>query len=108
MKKYIVNDTKIFVNKLIPPAGFIALAFFNMIFWREEYDYYLKDVHTDSLNRDTAETRLFEMSVRGAVKSALYYHKQTEVDFEDAFQEACIGIMVAIKKHNDNVMGKFT
>ena len=73
-----------------------------------EYDYYLKDVHTDSLNRDTAETRLFEMSVRGAVKSALYYHKQTEVDFEDAFQEACIGIMVAIKKHNDNVMGKFT
>ena len=43
MKKYTVNETKIFVNKLIPPKGFIALAFFNMIFWREEYDYYLKD-----------------------------------------------------------------
>ena len=43
MKKYTVNDTKIFVNKLIPFPGYIAMAFFNMIFWREEYDYYLID-----------------------------------------------------------------
>lgn len=43
MKKYTVNDTKIFVNKLIPFPGYIAMAFFNMIFWREEYDYYLAD-----------------------------------------------------------------
>lgn len=43
MKKYIVNNTKIFVNKLIPFPGYIAMAFFNMIFWREEYDYYLAD-----------------------------------------------------------------
>ena len=43
MKKYTVNYTKIFVNKLIPFPGYIAMAFFNMIFWREEYDYYLID-----------------------------------------------------------------
>ena len=43
MKKYVINDTKIFVNKLIPFPGYIAMAFFNMIFWREEYDYYLAD-----------------------------------------------------------------
>ena len=43
MKKYVINDTKIFVNKLIPFPGYIAMAFFNMIFWREEYDYYLVD-----------------------------------------------------------------
>ena len=43
MKKYTVNDTKIFVNKLIPFPGYIAMAFFNMIFWREDYEYYLID-----------------------------------------------------------------
>ena len=43
MKKYTVNDTKIFVNKLITFPGYIAMAFFNMILWIEEYDYYLID-----------------------------------------------------------------
>ena len=43
MKKYLFNDTKIFVNKLIPFKGYIAMAFFNMVFWREEYEYYLND-----------------------------------------------------------------
>ena len=43
MKKYLFNDTKIFVNKLIPFKGYIAMAFFNMIFWREDYEYYLTD-----------------------------------------------------------------
>ena len=43
MKKYIINDTKVFANKFIPFKGYIAMAFFNMIFWREEYEYYLTD-----------------------------------------------------------------
>ena len=43
MKKYVINDAKIFVNKLIPFKGYIAMAFFNMIFWREDYEYYLTD-----------------------------------------------------------------
>lgn len=43
MKKYLFNDIKIFVNKLIPLKGYIAMAFFNMIFWREDYEYYLTD-----------------------------------------------------------------
>ena len=48
MKKYVINDTKIFVNKLIPFPGYIAMAFFNTIFWREEYDYYLADADKKS------------------------------------------------------------
>ena len=43
MKTYIVNATKIFVNKLIPSPGYIAMAFFNMIFWRKDYEYFLTD-----------------------------------------------------------------
>lgn len=43
MKTYTFNDIKIFVNKLIPFPGYIAMAFFNMIFWRKEYEYYLTD-----------------------------------------------------------------
>lgn len=43
MKKYVFNDTKIFVNKVIPFSGYIAMAFFNMIFWRQDYEYYLTD-----------------------------------------------------------------
>jgi hypothetical protein len=38
VKKYNKN---IYINKYIPTSGFIALAFFNVIFWREEYDHYL-------------------------------------------------------------------
>lgn len=34
---------KIIVNKFIPFKGFIAMAFFNMIFWRKEYEDKLKN-----------------------------------------------------------------
>lgn len=72
-----------------------------------EYDYYLKDIHTHSENKKSSFDRLFEMSLRVAVKNALYYHKRHKVDLEDSFQEACIGIITAIQKHNDNVAGLF-
>ena len=48
MKKYVINDTTIFVNKLIPFIGYIAMAFFNMIFWRQEYEPYLIKEHHKS------------------------------------------------------------
>lgn len=52
MKKYIINDTKIFVNKLIPFVGYIAMAFFNMIFWRQEYESYLtKEQHKSYVDK---------------------------------------------------------
>ncbi len=72
-----------------------------------EYDYYLKDIHSHSENEAASFLRLFDMSLRSAVKSALYYHKRYGVDYEDAFQEACIGVITAIRKHNDNVEGLF-
>ena len=72
-----------------------------------EYDYYLKDIHTHSKNEKTAFSRLFEMSLRAALKRALDYYKKYGVCIEDAFQEACIGVMQAIRKHNDNVIGLF-
>lgn len=72
-----------------------------------EYDYYLKDVHMHTENEEKSSYRLFEMSLRAAVKTALYYHKKYDFDLEDTFQEACIGIMMAIKKHNENVAGRF-
>lgn len=72
-----------------------------------EYDYYLKDVHEHNEKEDKSAERLFEMSVRSAVKTALYYHKRTGLEFEDILQTACIGIIYAIQKHNDNVEGLF-
>lgn len=48
MKKYVINNTKIFVNKLIPFIGYIAMAFFNMIFWRQEFESYLIKEHHKS------------------------------------------------------------
>lgn len=52
MKKYVINDTKVFVNKLIPFKGYIAMAFFNMIFWREEYESYLtKEYHKSYVDK---------------------------------------------------------
>lgn len=72
-----------------------------------EYDYYLQNLHDPSKNVSEATTRLFEMSLRSAVKNALYYHNKYDVNLEDAFQEACIGIMLAIQKHNENVTGLF-
>lgn len=71
-----------------------------------EYDYYLNNIHTKS-KYEIAYSRLFEMSLRAAAKAALYYYKKHGVDLEDAFQEACIGIFMAIEKHNENVAGLF-
>ena len=41
MKKIEKYGKSIYINKYIPTKSFIALAFFNVIFWREEYDHYL-------------------------------------------------------------------
>lgn len=54
-----------------------------------------------------ARQRLFDMNVRMVVKNALYYYKKYGVDIEDAFQEASIGLLIAIDKYNDNVQGLF-
>ena len=72
-----------------------------------EYDFFLQDIHTHSENEAAAFARLFDMSLRSAVKTALYYYKRYGIEYEDSFQEACIGIIMAIRKHNDNVEGLF-
>ena len=54
-----------------------------------------------------AKQRLLDMNVRVAVKDALYFYKKYGVNIEDAFQEACIGILTAIEKYTDNVQGQF-
>ena len=72
-----------------------------------EYDYYLRDIHTHSAKESEAFSRLFDMSLRSAIKDALNYHKRYGVDIEDAFQVACIGVLKAIQKHNENIEGLF-
>ena len=72
-----------------------------------EYDYLLKDVHEHNENERPSTLRIFDMSVRSAVKNALYYHKRYGLDLEDSFQCACIGVFTAIQKHNDGVEGLF-
>ena len=72
-----------------------------------EYDYYLEEVHNHTDREDDAVKRLFEMSVRSAVKNALNHYKKYGTDIMDAFQEACIGIVLAINKHNENVESLF-
>ena len=34
---------KIKINKYIPPHGYIAMAVYNTIFWRKEYEYKMED-----------------------------------------------------------------
>lgn len=41
MKKYKINDITVIVNSLIPFIGYLAMAFYNIIFWRKEYEIYL-------------------------------------------------------------------
>ena len=72
-----------------------------------EYDYHLNEIHTHSEKESEAFSRLFDMSLRSAIKDALNYHKRYGVDVEDAFQVACIGVVTAIQKHNENVEGLF-
>ncbi len=72
-----------------------------------EYDYHLSDIHTHSEKESEAISRLFDMSFRAAIRDALNYHKRYGVDIEDAFQVACIGVVNAIQKHNEDVEGLF-
>lgn len=72
-----------------------------------EYDHYLNNIHLSSQDALASRERLFEMSLRAAVKTALQSHKKNHMDLEDAFQEDCIGILMAIQKYNDNVSGLF-
>jgi hypothetical protein len=43
MKKYTINNTNLYVSKFLPPKGFIALALFGTILYREEFEYRLTD-----------------------------------------------------------------
>lgn len=72
-----------------------------------EYEYYLKDVHEEPEKSQKAVKRLFDMSLRSAIKLAYYKYRDDGMDLEDTFQESCIGIIMAIQKHNENVQGLF-
>lgn len=72
-----------------------------------EYDYLLKAVHENNEKAQESAERIFDMSLRSAVKVALQAYKQDGIDLEDAFQEACIGIWYAIWKHHENVQVLF-
>lgn len=72
-----------------------------------EYEYLLKYVHENNEQAKESDERIFDMSLRNAVKAALQAYKQDSLDLEDAFQEACIGIWIAIRKHHENVQVVF-
>lgn len=71
-----------------------------------ETNYFLKQRNTAKFGVD-ARKRLFAMNVRLAVKNALYFYRKYNIDIEDAFQEASIGILMAIDKYSENVQGAF-
>lgn len=48
MKKYKINDITVLVNSLIPFKGYLAMAFYNIVFWRKEYETYLINEHHKS------------------------------------------------------------
>ncbi|APG73337.1 hypothetical protein LJ046_06660 [Lactobacillus delbrueckii subsp. jakobsenii ZN7a-9 = DSM 26046] len=72
-----------------------------------EYDYNLEMVHKRGPDAQDASLRIFDMVLRSCVKVALYAYKDNGMEFEDAFQEACIGAWTAIWKHSDSVEGLF-
>lgn len=72
-----------------------------------EYDYYLEMVHNGGPDAKDAALRIFDMTLRSCVKVALYAYKDNGMEFEDPFQEACIGAWTAIWKHSDSVEGLF-
>ena len=72
-----------------------------------EYDYYLDIVHKHGPGLKAAALRIFDMTLRACVKAALYAYKDNGMEFEDAFQEACIGAWTAIWKHKESVEGLF-
>ena len=48
MKKYKINDNTVLVNGLIPVKGYLAMAFYNIVFWRKEYEPYIIKEHHKS------------------------------------------------------------
>lgn len=55
-----------------------------------------------------AYNRLYEMYLRVVVKISLSYHKKYGLDLEDAIQNGCIGLILAIEKFNPTEHELFT
>lgn len=72
-----------------------------------ESEFLLNKIHDQNLVGIKARKRLFEMNIRTAVKDALSTYEKDDIDLEDAFQEASIGIWKAVLKYNSNVEGLF-
>ena len=76
---------------------------------RGEYATCLASIVHHSENEAQARQRLLDIYLRYAVKESFYYHNRyNTVDIEDAFQVACVGILLAIEKYNFNVKGCFS
>ena len=41
MTKYLIDNTKIYCQNLLPFKGFLAMAIYGVIFWRKDYKNYL-------------------------------------------------------------------
>ena len=54
-----------------------------------------------------AKKRLFDTHLRAAMRSALWFSERYRVDLEDAIQESCIGLMLAIEKYSSDYDGTF-
>ncbi len=74
---------------------------------RGEYDYLFNIIFNDEKDKELAVSRLFDVSLRSAVKAALYAYQKQNIELEDAFQVCCIGLITAIQRYNDSVKGLF-
>ncbi len=54
-----------------------------------------------------AKRRLFDTHLRYAMRTALWFSQRYRVDLEDAIQESCIGLMIAIEKYSSEYDGTF-
>ena len=61
-----------------------------------------------SINGDqNAKARLFDAHLRYAMRMALWASERYSVDLEDAIQESCIGLLIAINKYHSEYDGTF-
>ena len=96
------NNKSIYINKYIPTKGFIALAFFNIIFWREEYDHYLfNDMYNNYVNKVIRHENIhvaqmkdffFFLSIGAILFYIMYFFEWIYRIFQYGFKEAYYNI----------------
>lgn len=99
---------KVIVNRFIPLHGYVAMVFYNYIFWRKEYEYKIQDIdyynvviNHESIHNAQMKRICKNIFIGGTLFYILYAFEWIKNIFKYGFSKAYKNISYEIEAYNN-------